>query len=169
LQSGSVAAVEVDMGELAGALVDSLRPYAEEAGTALAARTQDGGWLVAGAPPALRRALGALVDNAVEHTPGGHVVVGVSGSAQWVHVTVTDDGEGFDPSEEPTLTERFSRGASEAAAGSRRRFGLGLALVDEVVRAHGGRLEIDAAPGEGARFTMVLPRLRTGARGEAPG
>ncbi|MFL6100273.1 MAG: sensor histidine kinase [Actinomycetales bacterium] len=160
LQGDAIAGEPVDTGALAQSLVRSLRPYAEQTGTALDARVQDGAWVVAGAPAALRRAVGALVDNAIEHTHGGRVVVGVGGDARWVHVTVTDDGEGFDPAEHPRLTERFSRGGT--TGGSPRRFGLGLALVDEVVRAHAGRLDIHAVPGEGARFTMVLPRARGG-------
>jgi two-component system, OmpR family, sensor kinase len=167
LQNDAVAGEPVDVGALAQSLVGSLRPYAETSNTTLDVRVQDGTWRVNGARAALRRALGALVDNAVEHSAGGHVVVGVSGSADQVHVTVTDDGEGFDPSSHPPLTERFARGA--AGGDSRRRFGLGLSLVDEVVRAHGGRLAVDAAPGEGARFTMVLPRMRAPGRGDAAG
>ena len=51
----------------------------------------------------------------------------------------------------------WSRGA--AGTGQSRRFGLGLSLVDEVVRAHDGRLELTGAVGEGATVTIRLPRL----------
>ena len=156
LQSDAVAGEPVDVGRLATSLVASLRPYAEESGTRLDAEAPEGVWLVLGAPAALRRALGAVVDNAIEHAPGGRVVVVVSGDDRWVRLRVTDDGEGFDPRERAVLTQRFARGGS--AGGGRRRFGLGLALVDEVVRAHGGRLDIEGALGAGASVTMALPR-----------
>ncbi len=111
---------------------------------------------VNGAPAALRRALVALVDNAISHTPEGSVVVRVTGDDDVVRIAVADDGEGLDPADTQRLTERFSRGAS--GSGQSRRFGLGLALVDEVVRAHEGHLELTGAIGQGATATMVLPR-----------
>ena len=84
------------------------------------------------------------------------MVVRVTGDDEVVRVAVADDGEGLDPADTHRLTERFSRGAS--GTGQSRRFGLGLALVDEVVRAHDGRLELTGAIGDGATVTMVLPR-----------
>jgi signal transduction histidine kinase len=127
---------------------------------------QPGLYLVLGAPTALRRALSALVDNAVAHSPDGDtVLVTVSRTGDEVVITVLDHGDGLDPRDADRLTRRFARG-SEAGAG--RRFGLGLALVDEVVRAHGGRLEITGAIGEGSQFTLVLPAA-TGRQNAAPG
>jgi signal transduction histidine kinase len=58
------------------------------------------------------------------------------------------------------LRQRFARGASSSTGGGRR-FGRGLALVDEVVRTHHGRLEITGVRGEGSAFTMVIPRRGT--------
>jgi signal transduction histidine kinase len=111
--------------------------------------------VVLGARTALRRALSALVDNAIAHSPAGSTVrLEVARRGSDVLVSVLDDGEGLDPQDTARLTQRFARG-SDTGAG--RRFGLGLALVDEVVRAHGGRLEIAGRIGEGSRFTLVLP------------
>ena len=125
-------------------------------------------YVVLGAPTALRRALSALVDNAVAHSPDGDtVLVTVSRTGDEVVITVLDHGDGLDARDADRLTRRFARG-SEAGAG--RRFGLGLALVDEVVRAHAGRLEIAGAIGEGSQFTLVLPaaiRRQNAAPGEA--
>ena len=70
-------------------------------------------------------------------------------------LSVADQGDGLDPAEAHRLLERFSRGTSGDAG---RRFGLGLALVDEVARAHGGSLLVDGEPGRGATFTLRLPR-----------
>lgn len=95
----------------------------------------------------LRRALAALVDNALAHVEaGGSVTVGAH------------DGDGLDPAGAGDLMSRFARGSGHADR-ERRRFGLGLALVNEVVQAHRGRLEISGSPGHGARFVIDLPAV----------
>jgi signal transduction histidine kinase len=154
----------VDVAALAGEVSESLRPLAAERGVDLSATLPDTTPrdpdespvpLVCGIEAALRRAVTSLVDNAIAHTaPGGHVVVGVHRDAGSVLVAVVDDGEGLDPKEAGRLVARFARGTSGEPG---RRFGLGLALVDEVARAHHGTLLIDGVPGAGAAFTLKLP------------
>jgi signal transduction histidine kinase len=116
---------------------------------------------VRGTVPALRRVLTAMLDNALGHTAErGRIEVAVAkdpdGSA--VACTVRDDGVGFPPEEAHLLFERFARGHH----GEGRRFGLGLALVREVVYAHGGSVAATGRPGEGAAFTITLPAWRPG-------
>jgi signal transduction histidine kinase len=159
LQSDDVSGLPVDVGDLAHAVVASMRPLADANGTRLAALVDQPGSIVEGAPAALRRALVALVDNAISHTPGGTVLVRVGGGPETVLIAVSDDGAGLDPADTSRLTERFSRG--ESGTGQSRRFGLGLALVDEVVRAHDGTLTLTGAIGAGAAATMTLPRPRS--------
>ncbi len=142
----------VQLAELVSDVVESLRPLADERGVALAGT---GAALVLGVPSALRRAVSALVDNAIAHTPaGGHVRVEVAAASDTVVVSVEDDGEGVDPQQAREMIRRFSRGTAKDAG---RRFGLGLALVQEVASAHGGRLDVEGAPGVGATFSLVLP------------
>jgi signal transduction histidine kinase len=141
-------------------VVDSARPLADERGVRLTAHRGDGPAVataaVLGAPAALRRAVLALVDNALHHSAaGGEVSVRVDADGERVAVTVQDDGPGIDLGEAEDLFARFSRGT---AAGQDRRFGLGLALVDEVTRAHGGSIEVTNRPGEGAGFTLLFPQ-----------
>jgi len=161
------AGTPVDLAALAADVAAGMQPLAAEnsvelivAGSSLLAApgvlTGSGLTTVSGAEAALRRAIGSLVDNAIAHTPpGGHVRVGVLSDDLQVTVTVTDDGEGLDPSQAPRMVERFSRGTS---SDSGRRFGLGLALVDEVARAHGGALIVNGEPGRGASFSLRFPR-----------
>jgi signal transduction histidine kinase len=78
-----------------------------------------------------------------------------------VTATVRDDGAGLDPAQAHRLFERFARGDH----GDGRRFGLGLALVREVVAAHGGTVTASGRPGEGASFTITLPAWRPPAEG----
>ncbi|MFZ5590756.1 MAG: ATP-binding protein [Bacillota bacterium] len=109
----------------------------------------------------LRRALWALVDNAIKYNrPQGEVVIKLEqalgqtpGRAQAI-ISVTDTGPGIPEEKIPRLFERFYRG--DPARGSRG-FGLGLALAREIVEAHKGRMEVSSRLGEGSCFKMILP------------
>jgi two-component system phosphate regulon sensor histidine kinase PhoR len=73
-----------------------------------------------------------------------------------VRVEVADEGEGIDPVHLPRLTERFYRVDSHRSremGGT----GLGLAIVKHIVSRHRGWLRIESEPGEGSRFSVVLP------------
>ncbi len=112
--------------------------------------------LVRGVSTSLRRVLVALLDNALAHTPpGGQVRIALSRAADGATVScvVEDDGSGFPVADQELIFERFARGGH----GDRRRFGIGLALVREVVQAHGGTVRATGRPGAGATFTLVLP------------
>ena len=104
----------------------------------------------------LEQITGNLVGNALKFTPaGGRIIVTVAMANGDARLDVEDTGPGIANSELPHVFERFWRGrAAEAAAGS----GIGLAVVAELVRAHGGHVEAASRPGGGARFTVVLPR-----------
>jgi two-component system, OmpR family, sensor kinase len=104
----------------------------------------------------LHQVLANLLSNAARHTPAGTAVhVAVSATPRTAIVTVTDDGPGIPPELLPDIFERFVRGDSSRsrAAGSS---GLGLAIVQAVTAAHGGRAEVSSRPGE-TRFTITLP------------
>ncbi|WP_343633105.1 ATP-binding protein [Roseateles sp.] len=101
-----------------------------------------------------------LVDNAVKFAPAGGVVrVSLGAREGWSAVVVEDDGPGIPEEERPRLFERFYRGAG-ARASDVPGTGLGLALCDAIVRAAGGRIDIDASPLGGGRFTVLLPAPR---------
>jgi signal transduction histidine kinase len=145
----------VDLVELGRQVVGSFAAAAEQAGTALVLDAPLEPVVVSGVPVALRRAINALVDNALSHTDRGDTVtVGVARRDTDADLAVIDTGEGFDPAEASALTERFARGARST---DRHRFGLGLALVREIVQAHDGTLTLDGRPGAGATATITLP------------
>ena len=78
-------------------------------------------------------------------------------------VDVADDGPGIDPEVAPRLFTRFAGGPPPADRTGPRRYGLGLALVAEIVAAHGGRVEVVDAPSDGSRRTVLrltLPLAR---------
>lgn len=114
-----------------------------------------------GAPPptpvqaqALRRAVDNLVENAWRHG-AAPVVLRTGQGADGVWIEVQDHGPGVPTAELERIRQPFARG--EAARSGRPGAGLGLAIADRVARAHGGRLELHSAPGQGLRARLVLP------------
>lgn len=99
-----------------------------------------------------------LLGNALRHTPaGGRVTVACkSDKPQELSVTVSDTGEGIPPDDLPYVFDRFYRAdksRSRASGGS----GIGLAIVKQLVEAHGGRVWVESQPGLGAVFGFTLP------------
>jgi two-component system sensor histidine kinase MtrB len=116
------------------------------------------GLVVSGDRRRLQRVLVNLLDNARAHA-GGAVAVRVnSPKPGCVELSVEDAGPGVAPAERSAVFERFYRGAAagrrgEGTAGT----GLGLSLVAQHVKAHGGSVEVADRPGGGARFVVRLP------------
>jgi signal transduction histidine kinase len=109
---------------------------------------------VLGTEGGLRRALTALIDNAVRHA-NGRVRITVSARAETAVVEVLDDGPGIDPEMLPRLFDRFVSTARPTRGV--RRYGLGLALVSEIATRHRGTVTAENAPGAGALFRLTLP------------
>jgi signal transduction histidine kinase len=148
----------VDLGVIVAGVAAAEAPRAEAAGISISVLNDPSArdLIVAGVGPALRRALGALVDNALTHTAaGGHIEVRVSAGAdrQQVEVSVRDDGVGFLTSD----SERLFARSTHREDGAGQRFGIGLALVREIVESHGGVISASGQPGQGADFTIRLP------------
>lgn len=102
---------------------------------------------------ALRRAIGNLVDNALRHA-GEPVEVQVRREQDHVVVEVLDRGPGIPPDEAERLKRPFTR--LDEARGGGGGAGLGLAIVDRIARAHGGRLELAPRPGGGLAARLLL-------------
>ncbi len=101
----------------------------------------------------LERAMANLLQNAAQHA-GGPVRIGVEGSGGRVRIIVEDAGPGVPAAEKTRVFERFARGS---AARHRVGTGLGLALVAEHARLHGGKAWIEDRPTGGSRFIIELP------------
>jgi signal transduction histidine kinase len=106
---------------------------------------------------ALCGALWNLLDNAVKYSPDGRQVhVAVSRVRDSVEVSVRDHGSGIASDDVGRVFGKFYRGANARTQGTRGT-GIGLAMVKEIIDAHGGTVRVTSEPGRGSEFTMVLP------------
>ncbi|UBU15394.1 sensor histidine kinase [Nonomuraea gerenzanensis] len=112
---------------------------------------------VVGDEARLRQVAANLVGNALCHTPPeASITVKVGSAGRQGVLEISDTGPGIPAEHVPHLFDRLYRvgpGRSRADGGA----GLGLAIVAAIVRAHGGRVELDTAPGEGTTFRVLLP------------
>ncbi|APE18199.1 HAMP domain-containing histidine kinase [Mycobacterium crocinum] len=107
----------------------------------------------------LRQVLGNLVANALQHTPEtARITVRVGTSSDDAVLEVADEGPGMTPEDARRVFERFYRTDSSRARASGGT-GLGLSIVDSLVYAHGGRVTVTTAPGQGCCFRVSLPRI----------
>ncbi|MGH9113910.1 MAG: sensor histidine kinase [Acidimicrobiales bacterium] len=121
-----------------------------------------GGAVVSGDGARLRQVVDNLLANVREHTdPATRVAITVESLRRDVVVTVADDGPGMDEADAARAFDRFAQ-AAPTGEHPRRGAGLGLAIVAELVAAHGGEITLDTAPGAGTRFTFRLPRIGSG-------
>ena len=157
MTAGTTLQDHVDLGAVAASVRDSMADYAKTVGVTMRCDTE-GTFEVLGSEAALRRALTALVDNALAHEhPGGTVELRVRRNHKQVSVAVIDDGTGIDPKTMSTLFTRFARGDAHTGHGRRQPYGIGLALVREIAQAHGGDISVESSPGQGTTFRLTLP------------
>lgn len=112
---------------------------------------------VLGDEPALRRMIQNLVANAIKYGAGaGWIGVRARRAGRDVEITIADRGIGIPESERKRIFEPFYR-APEVIAAQIQGAGLGLSLVQRIVRAHGGRITVHSVPGQGSQFVVTLP------------
>jgi signal transduction histidine kinase/DNA-binding response OmpR family regulator len=97
-----------------------------------------------------------LLSNAFKFTLEGRITVSLRGLGSEVELTVRDTGVGISAIELPRVFERFHRIEGQRGR-THEGTGIGLALVDELVRLHGGRIGVSSAPGQGAEFRVAIP------------
>ena len=150
----------VSMRELADDVVAEVRPEAEAGGVRL--RCKLGARLaVHGDGGELTRALANLLSNAIRHTPtGGEVTVAGATTGGTVVLSVSDGCGGIAPADLRRLFEVGWRGDPGRGGNGQPGSGLGLALVREVMEAHGGTVEVINVDG-GCRFDLRLPAIAT--------
>lgn len=159
IQSRSFQKEPFFLEELVRTVVNEYKPMAERAGLKLSVEIPPWPTPVAGSTYYLHRAFEHLLDNAVKFTSsGGTIGVRMSRQGKWARVQVADTGIGIAPEQRSRIFERFYQVDGSAT----RRYGgmgLGLAVVKEVIEAHGGTLDVESEVGKGSTFTVCLPVL----------
>jgi hypothetical protein len=142
----------VDVSDVVRRVLDGLAPLAEDKGVRTEIGADAGAPQVPGSPALLERVAANLIENAIRHTPpGGAVRVDVRPVGTDVVLSVTDTGPGIPDADLPHVFDRYHRGRGGGSAG------LGLALVQAVAEAHGGRAAARNLLGGGACFEVRLP------------
>jgi two-component system, OmpR family, sensor kinase len=149
----TIASVRLERLEV-GDVVRQAASAAALGGARVEPRVEDGLPSIAGDPLRLRQALDNLVSNALAYAGSdGAVVVSAGSSETAVLLCVADSGPGIPLSEQNRIFEKGVR-LNEATAGS----GRGLAIARAIAEAHGGTLTVTSTPGQGATFTIAIPR-----------
>lgn len=146
----------VALDELVQAVVDDFRVTAEQCGLTLRAEIAPHMPPVRGEATHLRRVLDNLLSNAIKFTPKGSITVRVWQEGPWATLVVADTGIGIPDDHKERIFERFY----QIDGSSKRRYGgvgLGLALVKEIIEAHGGKITVESEVGKGSTFTAILP------------
>jgi two-component system sensor histidine kinase BaeS len=156
-----VAQQPVDAGDVVRAVLAAPETAARADGVTFDVRIAEELPLVLADEMLLRRGVQNLVANALKYGGAGNwigISVDAAGSRRGreVRVTVSDRGAGVAADDLPHIFDAFYRGR-KAVADQVQGNGLGLHLVKRIAEAHGGRVTLKTAPGEGASFTLHLP------------
>jgi PAS domain S-box-containing protein len=145
----------LSLGSLVQEAVEQLQPLALNKGQTLTTRVVDGLPKVFVDGDLIMRVLTNLLDNAVKFTvEGGSVTISVERVGKEILFTVADTGLGIAPEYHQRIFDRFARlESTEGLKGT----GLGLAFCKLAVEAHGGRIWVESAVGEGSHFRFTLP------------
>jgi signal transduction histidine kinase len=141
----------MDLNETVMGVVENMAPWALAQRRMIAFSGPESPIVVRGNSHAVADAVRNLIENAVHHTPvRTEVLVAINAEGC---VSVADHGPGIPASERTQIFERFWRGKTSASHGA----GLGLAIVQEIVKAHGGALRVEDNPTGGAIIRLSLP------------
>jgi len=142
---------ETDLAALVGAAAEAMRPIASNRTVSLEVDVAGAGQALVD-PDQLRTALDNLAGNAIDATPaGGRVRIAARSNAKEHAIDVSDTGAGIAPEDLPRIFDLYFTTKPEGT-------GIGLAVTQQIVSAHGGTIEVDSSAGAGTRMTIRLPR-----------
>jgi signal transduction histidine kinase len=141
----------VDLNEIAASVVATMAPWAVAHNRTLALAAPDEPVLVKGNPHAIADAIRNLVENGITHSPEQtEVMVSTHPDGR---LRVADQGPGIPREDRQRIFERFWRGNATSTQGA----GLGLAIVAEIMKAHGGNIQVGDRSNGGTIFTLTFP------------
>ena len=135
---------------------EAFRPLAQEKSISLSIELPEGALPVCPADPErISQVISILIHNAISYTPEhGKITLSVSKHKERFHISVTDNGIGISDEDKRKIFDRFYR--VEKSRSTKDHFGLGLSIAYEIVKAHGGNIQVSDAVGGGSCFTVVL-------------
>lgn len=142
-----------DLARLVTDVLDRFSPHFREQGIELKAEIQpeiSGNW----DHFRLEQAFTNLLTNAMKYGLGRPVEVRLAREGNWARLEVRDQGGGIAPEDQGRIFRQFERAVPKTHIAG---LGLGLFIVQEIVRAHGGRVEVESQIGQGAKFSLLLP------------
>lgn len=147
---GGMELKAIELGQFIEGLAQRFRPMFAQKGVGLVVNVEVPSTIEAD-PEKLSQVLINLISNALKATPeGGTVSISASTDSGGACIEVADTGVGISPEDLPNIFERFYR----ASPGG---LGIGLTIARELVRAHGGSIEVASEPTRGAKFSVRLP------------
>ena len=148
----------VDVGALLRGVVEKFTPQAGTAGVELQVGVPENLPALNADGDRLAQVFNNLVDNALKFTPpNGRVTLSASSVGEEMILSIADTGRGVPDEALPHLFDRFYQADPSRPGGERHGAGLGLAIVQEIVHAHGGRIYLRSQAGRGTTFVIHLP------------
>jgi signal transduction histidine kinase len=149
----SIRPEPANLADIARRVLGNFAVQAQAAGCELSLEAPE---LIAGVWDAYRveQVISNLVSNALRYGPGQPVEVRVAEHEAQAWLCVRDHGDGIGIEEQRRIFQQFERGAGAARVAG---LGLGLYISEQIIHAHGGRIEVRSEPGQGAEFCVYLP------------
>ena len=148
---------DVEASGIVRSVVRDFEAHAQRANMSIDVNGDESGVVLRADETALATALRNLIDNAIKYSPGQPSVrVTWAREGDRVAIRVSDSGPGIPAAEQRTVFEKFVRGEA-AIRGNVRGTGVGLAMVRQIVVAHGGEIHLESRVGQGSTFTILLP------------
>lgn len=165
----SIVAQPIDLTDVIRAAIDTVRPTIDAKGIRLEVELPAQASAIIGDANRLQQVVWNLLSNATKFTPSGGVIhVQLEPYGQDVQLTISDTGLGISADFLPFVFDRF-RQADGASNRTHNGLGLGLAIVRHLIELHGGTVQAaSAGEGQGATFTVRLPRSLNGYSAEVP-
>lgn len=136
-------------------VTEHLHEIAARKGTSLKVDLPDETWAVQANPETLQCVLYNLLNNALEHTSGGLILLAASLEEGKIKIRVDDSGDGI---EAQYLQDIFKPFFAVPGSAKSRGLGLGLSVSKKIIRAHKSRIEVESEPGKGSSFSFLLER-----------